>query len=139
MDEVSGVPWSGGVFGEVVSPSGRRAYTAARAAQLADRTRRWATDLAGGRGVVESERGRIAGKQGRSAWFLIADSFEKYMGEHGNWPPPLQQQAQGSNAEIDQCDMASLFEENRALRARCNELLDIVTRLSRIAKTSNTA
>jgi hypothetical protein len=83
-----GAPWPDGAYGEVVSPSGRRAYLAGQAAVLAQRTQRWATDLASRQdSPIESERGHIAGRKGTASWFLIADSFEQYLQATGGWPP----------------------------------------------------
>lgn len=73
MSLAPGASWPGAARGEVVSPSGRRAYLANTVATLCGRSAKWATNLAGT--IVESERGRIAGHRGRDTWFLLADSL----------------------------------------------------------------
>lgn len=88
MTGSAGAPWPDATYGEVISPSGKRAYLARQAAHLAGRTQRWATDLASRpSSPVESERGRITGRKGAEAWFLLADSYENYLAANGGWPP----------------------------------------------------
>lgn len=123
----------------MVSPSGRRAYLAAQAGQLAGRTARWATDLASRANIVESERGHIEGRRGADAWFLIADSFENYLRNNGRWPPsthePIQdwQQLflmQGADLEASRRREQELQSKVQRLEKDRNELLDTITALS---------
>lgn len=152
MTAVTGGPWPGGEYGEVLSPSGRRAYLAAQAGELAGRTPRWATELARAGNDVDSERGPIAGRQGGPAWFLIADSFERYLQARGLWPPrhaaatPEWQQLlelQGADLEAARREIATLrhlnddlIAANERLQADRNGLLDTIARLTEIAKTT---
>jgi hypothetical protein len=152
MTAVTGGPWPGGEYGEVLSPSGRRAYLAAQAGEIAGRTPRWATELARAGNVVESERGPINGRQGGPAWFLIADSFERYLQARSLWPPPhatatpeWQQllQLQGADLEAARREIATLRQHNDELIAANqrlhddrNSLLDTIARLTEIAKTT---
>lgn len=151
VDARAGNTWPSGEYGEVVSPTGKRAYLAAQAAELAGRTPRWATELARAGQPVESERGRIPGRQGAEAWFLIADSFERYLQTLQRWPPQppgagtqWQQlfQLQGADLEAARRQIASLEADNQALTAANeqltvdrNKLLDTIATLSEIAKT----
>jgi hypothetical protein len=143
---------AGGEYGEVLSPSGRRAYLAAHAGELAGRTPRWATELARAGTVVESERGHISGRQGAPAWFLIADSFENYLQARGLWPPqpgnatPEWQQLfelQGADLEAARREITNLRQRNDELaaandrlQADRNNLLDTIATLTQIAKTT---
>jgi hypothetical protein len=151
MTVATGGPWPGGEYGEVLSPSGRRAYLAAQAGEVAGRTPRWATELARAGTVVESERGHISGRQGAPAWFLIADSFERYLQARGLWPPqasatPEWQQLfelQGADLEAARREIATLGQRNdelvavnERLQADRNNLLDTIARLTEIAKTT---
>jgi hypothetical protein len=152
MTVVTGGPWPGGEYGEVLSPSGRRAYLAAQAAEIAGRTQRWATELARAGTTVESERSHINGRQGGAAWFLIADSFEQYLEVRGLWPPqaasptPEWQQLfelQGADLEAARREIANLSQRNdeltatnHRLQADRNNLLDTIAKLTEIAKTT---
>jgi hypothetical protein len=152
MTDATGGPWPGGEYGEVLSPSGRRAYLAAHAGELAGRTPRWATELARAGTVVESERGHISGRQGAPAWFLIADSFENYLQARGLWPPqpgsatPEWQQLfelQGADLEAARREITNLRQRNAELaaandrlQADRNNLLDTIATLTQIAKTT---
>jgi hypothetical protein len=151
MTVATGGPWPGGEYGEVLSPSGRRAYLAAQAAEIAGRTQRWATELARAGDTVQSERGHISGRQGGPAWFLIADSFEHYLQVRGLWPPhhasgtPEWQQLfelQGADLEAARDEIAELRQRNdellatvQRLQADRNNLLDTIAKLTEIAKT----
>ena len=145
MTVVTGGPWPGGEYGEVCSPSGRRAYLAAQAGQIAGCTARWATKLARAGDVVESERGHVSGRQGGPAWFLIADSFESYLQARGLWPPqpagatPEWQQLmalQSADLEAARREIAKLRQENDELLAVRNNLLDMIAKLTEVAKTT---
>lgn len=139
-DAAAGAPWPNGEYGEVVSPSGRRAYLAAQAGRLAGRTARWATDLASrADSPVDSERGRIVGRKGADAWFLIADSFEQHLRSMGLWPPTTQQAAQdfeqllllqGADLEASRRREQELQAKVERLEKDRNELLDTITALS---------
>jgi hypothetical protein len=151
MTVVTGGPWPGGEYGEVCSPSGRRAYLAAQAGEIAGRTPRWATQLARA-GDVVSERGHVSGRQGGPAWFLIADSFENYLQARGLWPPqpagatPEWQQLvalQGADLEAARREIAKLRQhnaeltaDNQRLEAVRNNLLDMIAKLTEVAKTT---
>ncbi|SKS75067.1 Uncharacterised protein [Mycobacteroides abscessus subsp. bolletii] len=144
MSATAGTPWPGAARGEVVSPTGRRAYLVAQAAELADRSTRWAADLARAGKAIESERGHIVGRQGAEAWFLIADSFEKHLGKLNRWPPKDTAPStdweqlfllQGADLEAARRQIAELTEKLEHLQAERNELLDTIIRLSQIAKT----
>lgn len=152
MSALAGSPWPGGEYGEVHSPSGRRAYLAAQAAELAGRTRRWATELARAGNVVDSERQHIAGRQGAPAWFLIADSFEQHLHTLGLWPPrspgvtsewqqllELQgvdlEAARRENAELKQ-QIDALTALNQRLQTDRNNLLETIAKLTEVAKTT---
>lgn len=139
MSEVAGAPWPDGVYGEVVSPSGRRAYLAAQAGSLAGRTTRWATELASRHESIETERGHIAGRKGADAWFLIADSFEEHLRTIGAWPPqhgePTQdwQQLfllQGADLEASRRRERQLEAQVERLEHDRNELLNTIASLS---------
>lgn len=145
MSGPAGAPWPDGTHGEVISPSGRRAYLASRAAQLAGRTQRWATDLASrAESPVQSERGRISGRKGADAWFLIADTFEAYLTAHGGWPP----QAPEASRDVEQllmlqgADLEASRRRERDLEAKVirlekdrDELLGTIESMSRIIAT----
>ncbi|AGM31609.1 hypothetical protein MASS_1p0049 (plasmid) [Mycobacteroides abscessus subsp. bolletii 50594] len=139
MNEVAGAPWPNGEYGEVTSPSGRRAYLAAQAGRLAGRTARWATDLASRNPAVESERGRIVGRKGADAWFLIADSFERYLHTLGAWPPRAEQPEQdwqhlfllqGADLEASRSREQELEAQVKRLQQDRDELLDTIATLS---------
>ena len=152
MNVAAGSPWPGGEYGEVRSPSGRRAYLAAQAAELAGRTPRWATELARARNIVESEREHIPGRQGGPAWFLIADSFEEHLQALELWPPrppgvssEWQQllELQGADLEAARREIAELQQRidalttaNERLHADRNNLLDTIAKLTEVAKTT---
>lgn len=152
MSLAPGAPWPGAARGEVVSPSGRRAYLATTVATLCGRTSTWAAKLA--RTVVESEQGRIIGHRGRDTWFLLADSLEHYLQEQGMWPPADQAVAaadgeweqlialQGADLEAARREIAELnarvaaLENTRDdLESQRNQLLDTISQLTQIAKT----
>ncbi|AGM31723.1 hypothetical protein [Mycobacteroides abscessus] len=152
MSLAPGASWPGAARGEVVSPSGRRAYLANTVATLCGRSAKWATNLAGT--IVESERGRIAGHRGRDTWFLLADSLEHYLQEQGMWPPADQAVAaadgeweqlialQGADLEAARREITELnarvaaLENTRDdLEAQRNQLLDTISQLTQIAKT----
>ncbi|AFM20041.1 hypothetical protein Mycch_5364 (plasmid) [Mycolicibacterium chubuense NBB4] len=151
MSGAVGSPWPNGAYGEVVSPSGRRAYLAGQAAALARRTQRWATDLASREGSpVESERGHIIGRKGTASWFLIADSFERYLKTTGNWPPRTSEPSQdleqllllqGADLEASrrreqhlQATIDRLLHDRDELLATIESLSQVVAALSRTAK-----
>jgi len=152
MSAPAGSPWPGGEYGEVHSPSGRRAYLAAQAAELAGRTRRWATELARAGNIVDSERQHIPGRQGAPAWFLIADSFEQHLHTLGLWPPrspgvmsEWQQllELQGADLEAARREIAELKQQidaltalNQRLQTDRNNLLDTIAKLTEVAKTT---
>jgi hypothetical protein len=152
MNQAVGSPWPGGEYGEVSSPSGRRAYLAGQAAELARRTPRWATELARAGDLVDSERGHVPGRQGGAAWFLLADSFETHLQTLGRWPPnpatassEWQQlfELQGADLEVARRQIAELGRTNdeltaanERLEADRNRLLDMVSTLTQIAKTN---
>jgi hypothetical protein len=152
MNSPAGAPWPGGDYGEVHSPSGRRSYMAAQAAELAGRTTRWATELARAGDNVDSERGAVPGRQGGSAWFLIADSFEQHLETLGQWPPQpggpnseWQQllALQGADLEAARREIADLKQRNddlaalnQRLQTDRNNLLDTIATLTSIAKTT---
>lgn len=140
-DAAAGAPWPNGEYGEVVSPSGRRAYLAAQAGRLAGRTPRWATELANRHdSPVESERGHIVGRKGAEAWFLIADSLEQHLRTIGLWPPTANQQPtqdfeqllmlQGADLEASRRREQELQAEVERLQQDRNELLDTIATLS---------
>lgn len=152
MSGPAGTPWPEGEYGEVISPSGRRAYLAAQAAHLAGRTQRWATELASRENSpVESERGHISGRQGADTWFLIADAFERHLQTIGKWPPatagPTQDLEQllllqGADLEASRRREQELQAQVDRLEHDRNELLDqvaalsqTITSLSRVSKT----
>lgn len=140
MSGRTGAPWPNGEYGEVISPSGRRAYLAGQAGRLAGRTQRWATDLASRRdSPVDSERGHIAGRKGADAWFLIAETFEEYLQTVGRWPPANQEPAQdfeqllmlqGADLEASRRREQELQAKIDRLEKDRNELLDTITSLS---------
>ena len=151
MSGAVGSPWPDGAYGEVVSPSGRRAYLAGQAAALAQRTQRWATDLASRDGSpVESERGHIVGRKGTASWFLIADSFENYLKTTGNWPPRASEPSrdleqllllQGADLEASrrreqqlQATIDRLKHDRDELLGTIESLSQVVAALSRTAK-----
>lgn len=145
MSGPAGAPWPDGTYGEVTSPSGKRAYLAARAATLAGRTQRWATELASKpTSPVESERGRITGRKGSEAWFLLADSFEQYLAGNGGWPPRLQESSQnlehllllqGADLEASRRREQELAEVVNRLERDRNELLGTIESMSAIIGT----
>ncbi|MDO3013351.1 hypothetical protein P5V34_05045 [Mycobacteroides abscessus subsp. abscessus] len=152
MSGPAGTPWPQGAYGEVISPSGRRAYLAAQAGQLAGRTQRWATELASRENSpVESERGHIPGRKGQDTWFLIADAFERHLQAIGKWPPattsPTQDLEQllllqGADLEASRRREQELQALVDRLERDRNELLDqvaalsqTITSLSRVSKT----
>lgn len=140
MSGPAGTPWPDGQHGEVVSPSGRRAYLAGQAARLAGRTQRWATDLASRENSpIDSERGHIVGRKGADAWFLIADSFERYLQTDGRWPPadnePVQDleqllMLQGVDLEASRRREQELQAQVERLQKDRDELLDTIASLS---------
>jgi hypothetical protein len=148
MTSPPGTPWPGGEHGEVVSPSGQRAYLASTAAALAGRSSRWAADLAN-TDKVESEQGYAAGRQGRPAWFLLADSFEAYLHSRGKWPPTAQPstdtdwqhllQLQGADLEAERQTNAALQAENAqlklALAQRDENIAQLAQIVAQLAKT----
>lgn len=152
MNPPAGSPWPDGKYGEVHSPSGRRAYLADQAAELAGRTRRWATQLARAGNVVVSERQHIPGRQGAPSWFLLADSFEQYLNGLGLWPPqpPGETsewrqllQLQGVDLDAARQEIVDLKRQievlttlNGQLQADRNSLLDLIAKLSEIARTT---
>lgn len=145
MSGTVGAPWPDGTYGEVISPSGRRAYLAGQAADLAGRTQRWATDLASRpASPVESERGRIAGRKGAEAWFLMADSFERYLTANGGWPPRVQEPShdlehllmlQGADLEASRRREQELEAKVDRLERDRNELLGTIESMSTIIAT----
>lgn len=145
-----GDSWPGGVFGEVVSPSGKRSYLTATVVELLGKTSRWATGLASS-GKIETERGKAVNKQGGERWFFIADSFEAYGTAKRWWPPPARPapvdvsewaelfRMQGADLEAvraavvgleQQCE--ELRRKNSQLIAERAELYSIVERLARL-------
>lgn len=140
MSGQAGAPWPNGEYGEVISPSGRRAYLAAQAGRLAGRTQRWATDLASRQdSPVDSERGHIVGRKGADAWFLIADSFEQFLQISGGWPPTNHEPAQdfeqllmmqGADLEASRRREQELQAKVDRLEKDRNELLDTIATLS---------
>ncbi|WP_088295472.1 hypothetical protein [Mycobacterium avium] len=152
MSGPAGAPWPDGIYGEVISPSGRRAYLAGQAARLAGRTQRWATDLASRPdSPIECERGHIVGRKGADAWFLIADSFERYLQSTGGWPPtnvePTQDlehllMLQGADLEASrrreqglQARIDRLEQDRNELLAQIEALSNVIASLSRTSKT----
>lgn len=133
-----GAPWPGGEHGEVVSPSGQRAYLAPTAAALAGRSLRWASQLAS-TGSVEAERGHISGRPGRPAWFLLADGFERYLDARGKWPPTTTAtdwqhllQLQGADLEAARQANATLQAENAQLKAALAQRDENIAQLAQI-------
>lgn len=145
MSGPAGAPWPDGTHGEVTSPSGRRAYLASQAALLAGRTQRWATDLASrADSPIESERGRIAGRKGSEAWFLIADTFETYLSAHGSWPPVTPEASQDVEhlLMLQGADLEASRQRERELEAKVarlekdrDELLGTIESMSSIIAT----
>ena len=145
MSGPAGAPWPDGANGEVVSPSGRRAYLAGQAAALAQRTQRWATDLASREdSPVESERGHIAGRKGTASWFLIADSFEGYLHTTGSWPPAPTEPArdfeqllrlQGADLEASRRREQQLEAQIDRLQQDRDELLGTIESMSHVIVT----
>ncbi len=145
MNGPAGAPWPGGEHGEVISPSGRRAYLAGQAGHLAGFSQRWATELASRQdSPVDSERGHIPGRKGSEAWFLIADTFEQYLQTSGRWPPaaaePTQDfeqllMLQGADLEAARRREQELLAQIERLEDDRNELLDTIALLSKVAKT----
>ncbi|ASX03524.1 hypothetical protein [Mycobacterium intracellulare] len=138
MHSPVGAPWPGGEHGEVVSPSGQRAYLAATAAALAGRSPRWASELAS-TGTVEAEQGHVAGRQGRPAWFLFADGFERYLHARGKWPPTTTAtdwqhllQLQGADLEAARQANAALQAENAQLKASLAQRDENIAQLAQI-------
>lgn len=153
MNGPAGTPWPGGEHGEVISPTGRRAYLAGQAGKLAGFTPRWATDLASrDDSPVESERGHIAGRRGAEQWFLNADSFENHLRTIGRWPPAATAPTQDLEhlLLLQGADLEASRRREQELQARIdrlqhdkNELLDTIaslsqtiTTLSQVSKTS---
>lgn len=151
MSGPAGAPWPDGIYGEVISPSGRRAYLAGQAARLAGRTQRWATDLASRPdSPIECERAHIVGRKGADAWFLIADTFERYLQTNGGWPPvsqdPAQDQEQllmlqGADLEASrrreqdlQAQVDRLQQDRNELLAQIEALSNVIASLSRTSK-----
>ena len=140
MTGPAGAPWPNGEYGEVISHSGRRAYLAGQAGRLAGRTQRWATDFASREdSPADSERGHIVGRKGAEAWFLIADTFEKYLQTVGRWPPANNEPAQdfehllmlqGADLEAARRREQELQGKVDRLEKDRNELLDTITSLS---------
>lgn len=140
MDGPAGAPWPGGQHGEVISPTGRRAYLAGQAGRLAGFSQRWATDLASRQSSpVDSERGHIPGRKGAEAWFLIADTFEQYLQTSGRWPPATAEPAQDFEQLVlmQGADLEAARRREQELQARVdhleqdrNELLDTIASLS---------
>ena len=140
MDGPAGAPCPGGQHGEVISPTGRRAYLAGQAGRLAGFSQRWATDLASRQGSpVDSERGHIPGRKGAEAWFLIADTFEQYLQTSGRWPPATAEPAQDFEQLVlmQGADLEASRRREQELQARVdhleqdrNELLDTIASLS---------
>lgn len=159
MSLAPGAPWPGASRGEVASPSGRRAYLANTVAVLCGRSPAWATNLA--RRVVESEKGRIPGRQGLDTWFLLADSLEHHLQEQGLWPPAEEQHVnldaapleagpddwqvialQGADLEAARQEVAELKEAVENLEMQRNQLLEtvkeqaaVIATLTQLAKT----
>lgn len=159
MSLAPGAPWPGASRGEVASPSGRRAYLANTVAALCGRSPAWATNLA--RSVVESEKGRIPGRQGLDTWFLLADSLEHHLQEQGLWPtiegrhvdldaaPPEAGPddwqviaLQGADLEASRQEVAELKEAVENLEMQRNQLLEtvkeqasVIATLTQLAKT----
>ncbi|SLI19329.1 Uncharacterised protein [Mycobacteroides abscessus subsp. abscessus] len=159
MSLAPGAPWPGASRGEVASPSGRRAYLANTVAVLCGRSPAWATNLA--RRVVESEKGRIPGRQGLDTWFLLADSLEHHLQDQGLWPPteephvkldaaPLEAglddwqviALQGADLEASRQEVAELKEAVENLEMQRNQLLEtvkeqasVIATLTQLAKT----
>jgi len=138
MHSPVGAPWPGGEHGEVVSPSGQRAYLAAAAAALAGRSSRWASELAS-TGTVQAEQANVPGRQGRPAWFLLADSFERYLDERGKWPPTTTAtdwqhllQLQGADLEAARQANATLQAENAQLKITLAERDEHIAQLAQI-------
>lgn len=146
MTLAPGTPWPDAEHGEVVSPSGQRAYLAVHAAELARRSPRWATDLARGDNAVRAEQGHVIGRQGGKAWFLLAEDFERYLVDQNAWPPPAHSageasdlehlaQLQGVDLEAARRENAELKEEVARLTGINNQLLEQIVQLAQIAKT----
>lgn len=137
----AGSPWPGSLNGELISPSGQRAYSASRAAALAGRTTRWATDLAR-RGAVEAETGHTPGQRGPASWFLLADPFESYGRVQGWWPPAADRTAssdvlqamQGADLEAARRRIRQLESEIFELHAERDDLLAAIEALTRSAR-----
>jgi len=136
-----GVPWPGNTNGEICSPSGQRAYSAARAAALAGKTPRWATDLAR-RHDVDAETGRTPGQRGPNSWFILADSFESYGRTEGWWPPDPQRTShsdvlyamQGADLDAALNKIRALERSIEELNAERGDLLDAIDALTRSAR-----
>ena len=148
MTPTPGTPWPGGEHGEVVSPSGQRAYLAGTAAALAGRSTRWASELAKSDNTVPSEQGHAIGRQGRPAWFLLADGFEEYLHSRGKWPPaqPTKDndwehllQLQGADLDAQLQANADLRAENTRLKAileqREQHIAQLAQMVAELAKT----
>ncbi|SHS17781.1 Uncharacterised protein [Mycobacteroides abscessus subsp. abscessus] len=142
MTLAPGTPWPDAVHGEVVSPSGQRAYLAPHAAELAHRSPRWATDLARRDNEVRAEQGQVAGRQGGKAWFLLADDFEHYLGAQNSWPPaaPARHhtewqhllQLQGADLEAERRTTAELRAQNAALTEVLAQRNEQIAQLARM-------
>lgn len=145
MNGPAGTPWPDGEHGEVISPSGRRAYLAGQAGKLAGYTSRWATDLASrDDSPVESERGRPAGSRGIDQCFLIADSFEDHLRTIGRWPPAVPPPTQDFEQLflLQGADLEAARRREQELQARIdrleqdrNELLNTIASLSQTIAT----
>ncbi|MBN7324435.1 coiled-coil domain-containing protein [Mycobacteroides abscessus] len=160
MSLAPGAPWPGASRGEVASPSGRRAYLANTVAVLCGRSPAWATNLA--RSVVESEKGRIPGRQGLDTWFLLADSLEHHLQEQGLWPSTGGQRVnldsapaeavpddrqmialqgadlialQGADLEASRQEVAELKETVEHLEMQRNQLLETVKEQAAVIAT----
>ncbi|OBJ18108.1 hypothetical protein [Mycobacterium colombiense] len=146
----AGSDWPGAVHGEVVSPTGKRAYLTSTIAALLGKSDRWVTGLASS-GKIETERGRAVHKQGGERWFLIADSFEAFGTAEKWWPPPPPRESpdgqnwaeliamQGADLEAARAKVAALEvrcrhlkSDNSRLHEENTELYDIIGRLGRL-------
>lgn len=138
---VVGDPWPGNSNGEIYSPTGRRAYSAARAAVLAGKTTRWATDLARNQ-IVDAETGRVPGQRGPASWFILADRFESFGRSEGWWPPDPQLSAswdvlyalQGADLEAARRKIRELEERIAELNDDRSDLLDAIEALTKSAR-----
>lgn len=131
MTLAPGTPWPDAKYGEVVSPSGQRAYLAPHAAELARRSPRWATDLARVDNAVRAEQGHVIGRQGGKAWFLLAEDFERYLGDQNAWPPPAYPAGEASDlehlAQLQGVDLEAERRTSAQLRAENTALTELLT------------